>query len=103
MAEGLEDGGNPEFRVLWLTPLRSLAADTAIALSELAAGVGLEDWTVEIRTGDTKASVRARQKRRLPTCLITTPESLSLLLTYEETREKMRSLRAVVCDVWHED
>ena len=102
VAEGLRDGGDPEFRMLWLTPLRSLAADTARALGEFAGGAGLPDWTVEIRTGDTKASLKARQKRRLPTCLITTPESLSLLLTYPETRQTMKSLRAVVCDEWHE-
>ena len=102
VAEGLADGGKPGIRMLWLTPLRSLAADTARALEEFAAGVGLVDWTVEIRTGDTKASIKARQKRRLPTCLITTPESLSLLLTYEATREMMGTLKAVVCDEWHE-
>ncbi len=54
------------------------------------------------RTGDTSASVRTRQKARLPTVLVTTPESLSLLLTYPDAREKFAGLRCVVCDEWHE-
>ncbi len=102
VAEGLADGDGEGIRVIWLTPLRALASDTAKALRELAEGVGLGAWTIEMRTGDTKASVRARQRRRLPTCLITTPESLSLMLTYPDTAEKMRTLRAVVVDEWHE-
>ena len=87
--------------VLWLTPLRALAADTVAALRAPVEGMGLP-WTVEIRTGDTSSSVRAKQRKRLPTVLVTTPESLSLLLTYPEMREKMATLKCVVVDEWHE-
>ena len=88
-------------RVLWLTPLRALATDTAAALREPVEQLGLP-WTVEGRTGDTASSLRARQRERLPTALLTTPESLSVLLSYPETRERMASLRCVVVDEWHE-
>ncbi len=91
----------PPIRVLWLTPLRALSADTALALQAPLAHLGLK-WDVGLRTSDTKASVRAKQRLRLPSVLITTPESLSLLLTHEETREKFSGLRAVIVDEWHE-
>lgn len=75
-----EPGRGPRpFRVLWLTPLRALAADTRAALALPVNDLDLR-WTVETRTGDTSSSTRARQGRRLPSALITTPESLSLLL-----------------------
>ncbi|HWL92912.1 MAG TPA: ligase-associated DNA damage response DEXH box helicase, partial [Phycisphaerae bacterium] len=88
-------------RVLWLTPLRALANDTLESLRAPVNELGLP-WSGELRTGDTSSSVRLRQKKRFPTVLVTTPESLSLQLTYEETREKLRTLRCVVVDEWHE-
>lgn len=91
----------PPIHVLWITPLRALAADTLNALRAPLDDLGLP-WTVEIRTGDTSAVTRARQRRRLPTALITTPESLSLLLTQPEWRAQFATLRMVVVDEWHE-
>ena len=88
-------------QALWITPMRALAADTLQALTAPIAALGLP-WTVEMRTGDTSATLRKRQRERLPTALIITPESLSLLLTYPETREQMRTLRTVIVDEWHE-
>ena len=91
----------PPLRVLWITPLRALAADTeeALRLPIQELGIG---WTLESRTGDTSAAVRARQRRRLPTALITTPESLSLLLARDDAVELFNDLRLVVVDEWHE-
>jgi ATP-dependent helicase Lhr and Lhr-like helicase len=91
----------PPLRVLWLTPLRALAADTAESLAEPMNALGLP-WSLETRTGDTKAGVRARQRRKLPTALITTPESLSLLLSWENSAELFGDLRLIVVDEWHE-
>lgn len=91
----------PPLRVLWITPLRALAADTEAALREPMEALGLP-WTLERRTGDTAASLRARQKERLPTVLITTPESLSLMLSWPHVREQFAHLRCVVVDEWHE-
>jgi ATP-dependent Lhr-like helicase len=99
MAEGGEK--NPPLRVLWITPLRALVADTENALR--AALTGLEiPWRLESRTGDTKAAIRERQKKRLPTALVTTPESLSIFLSRENAREMFADLRLVIVDEWHE-
>jgi ATP-dependent Lhr-like helicase len=88
-------------RVLWITPLRALASDTAFSLREPLEGLGL-DWRVELRTGDTSSTLKAKQRRDMPQCLVTTPESATLLLTYPESRDMFASLRAVVVDEWHE-
>jgi ATP-dependent helicase Lhr and Lhr-like helicase len=93
--------GAPPLRVLWVTPLRALAADTAEALHHPLRSLSL-GWTLETRTGDTSAAVRARQSRRLPTALVTTPESLSLLLTRDDVQQTFADLRLVVIDEWHE-
>ena len=91
----------PPLRVLWVTPLRALAADT---LESLAAPLNDLDvpWTLESRTGDTKPGMRARQSKRLPTAMVTTPESLTLMLTRADALEIFADLRAVVVDEWHE-
>ena len=91
----------PHLRVLWLTPLRALVEDTTRTLEELTEGLGLP-WTIQSRTGDTSGSVKAKQRKKYPSCLVTTPESLSLLLSYPETKEAFSDLRAVIVDEWHE-
>lgn len=88
-------------QVLWITPMRALAADTARALQAPLDDLGLS-WTVGVRSGDTGSAERARQARRLPSALITTPESLTLLLTRASAQSDFASLRMVVVDEWHE-
>jgi ATP-dependent helicase Lhr and Lhr-like helicase len=87
--------------VLWITPMRALAADTERSLKLPLEQLEL-NWTVEMRTGDTSAAQRARQSRRLPSTLITTPESLSLLLSRADAKEVFATLKMVVVDEWHE-
>ncbi len=87
--------------VLWVTPLRALAADTLAALQQAAAEFGLP-WQVATRTGDTPAAVKKRQQKKLPTVLVTTPESLHLLLSHAAARERFNHLDLVVVDEWHE-
>ncbi|CAG1011337.1 hypothetical protein RHIZO_04000 [Rhizobiaceae bacterium] len=96
-----EPGAAPPLTVVWITPLRALAADTALALARAAAALR-PAWTVDVRTGDTPASARARQDRRLPTALVTTPESLTLLLSRADWCERFAHLAAIVVDEWHE-
>lgn len=91
----------PPLRVLWITPLRALASDTTAALAAPLSDLGIP-WSLETRTGDTAAHVRARQRRRLPTVLVTTPESLSLLLSRPDAQEQFADLQLVVVDEWHE-
>jgi ATP-dependent Lhr-like helicase len=92
----------PPLGILWLTPMRALAADSARAIAAPLADVGLGAWTVGIRTGDTPSAERARQDRRFPTALITTPESLSLMLTREQARAELSTIHTVIVDEWHE-
>lgn len=88
-------------KILWVTPMRALAKDTADTLAACAAEV-MPHWCVQMRTGDTGAAVRARQAKRLPEVLITTPESLCLLLADSQAHNKLRSVQAVIVDEWHE-
>ena len=104
-ANGRQEAGkrndSPPLTVLWVTPLRALAADTTASLLAPLEDLGVP-WSVELRTGDTAPSVRKRQAERLPTALVTTPESLSLMLASEGVAERFARLRLVVCDEWHE-
>ncbi|RSZ58925.1 ligase-associated DNA damage response DEXH box helicase [Massilia atriviolacea] len=88
-------------RVLWITPMRALAADTQRALVESSA-VLAPGWTVGARTGDTGSAERARQSRAMPSALITTPESLSLLLSHAAAQSQFASLDMIIIDEWHE-
>jgi ATP-dependent Lhr-like helicase len=91
----------PGLQVLWLTPMRALAADTTRALAEPLRSLA-PSWRVGQRTGDTPAAERARQDRRMPEALVTTPESLSLLLTRERAAAELAGVHTVVVDEWHE-
>jgi ATP-dependent helicase Lhr and Lhr-like helicase len=93
--------GSVPLRVLWITPMRALAADTQLSLERAVQGLELP-WTVGLRTGDTSSAERAKQARRLPSALVTTPESLSLMLSNADARTKLSELRLVVVDEWHE-
>ena len=81
--------------------MRALAADTARALQTPVDDLQIP-WSIGLRTGDTSSSERARQSRRLPTTLITTPESLTLLLARADAQAALASLRMIVVDEWHE-
>jgi ATP-dependent Lhr-like helicase len=88
-------------RVLWITPMRALAADTTRALEEPLPSL-LPSWNVGTRTGDTTSSERARQTKSLPPVLVTTPESLTLLLSKTDAIAQFKSLDMVIVDEWHE-
>lgn len=87
--------------VLWVTPMRALSQDTLLALQDAAAALA-PHWTLAARTGDTSSGERAAQQRRWPTALVTTPESLSLMLSRADAPDVMRRVRLVVVDEWHE-
>lgn len=88
-------------QVLWITPLRALASDTARALQAAIDGIGL-GWKVGLRTGDASSRERRQAREGRVDVLVTTPESLALLLSYPDTLPRMRRLRCVVVDEWHE-
>lgn len=88
-------------RVLWVTPMRALAFDTHRALTDSLASLGLP-YTVALRTGDTSASERARIDRDPPFALVTTPESLSLLISRGDAGDRFSRVDVIVVDEWHE-
>jgi ATP-dependent helicase Lhr and Lhr-like helicase len=99
---------NTGLRVLWITPMRALAADTQRSLETSAAELAaaspdvIGTWSIGARTGDTGAAERARQSKSLPGALITTPESLSLLLSHAAARDQFKHLDMIIIDEWHE-
>ncbi|MDB4562183.1 ligase-associated DNA damage response DEXH box helicase [Akkermansiaceae bacterium] len=101
VAEAIETKDTKGCRVLWITPLRALAQDTWKSLNEPLGDLDLK-LEIGIRTGDTNAYQKAKQKKKLPFCLITTPESLSLFLTHDNFRENLNGLTTIVVDEWHE-
>lgn len=88
-------------KLLWITPLRALAKDIGRAMEEVIAETGLQ-WAVGIRNGDTTTAERQRQKTRMPEVLITTPESLHLLLAQKDAAAIFDSLDFIAVDEWHE-
>ncbi|PPT92010.1 ligase-associated DNA damage response DEXH box helicase [Xanthomonas theicola] len=88
-------------KVLWITPLRALAADTLRALREPAQALDL-DWQIGLRTGDASARDKRLARSGRLDVLVTTPESLALLLSYPDTAPQLAALRCVIVDEWHE-
>lgn len=88
-------------KLVWISPLRSLAKDLAKAMSTAVEEIGL-DWTVEVRNGDTPQKERRRQERLMPDILLTTPETLHILFSQKNNSRFFKSLRCVAVDEWHE-
>ncbi len=111
LREGLESGGLPdETRVVYVSPLKALSADIHRNLAEprreiraLAREAGLPDVRISaaVRSGDTTQAERATMLRTPPHILVTTPESLYLLLTAARGREMLRTARTVIVDEIH--
>jgi ATP-dependent Lhr-like helicase len=108
--EGLRTPLPDEVRVVYISPLRALSADIHKNLAEPRRGIrqiaeemGLDAprITAAVRTGDTTSSERAAMLRKPPHILVTTPESLYLLLTAERSREMLRTARTVIVDEIH--
>jgi len=87
--------------MLWITPLRALTNDIRKAMQEACDKMGLP-WQIATRTGDTSAAEKAALKRKLPEVLLTTPESLHLMLAQKEYPKLFSQLQVVVIDEWHE-
>ncbi len=92
--------------VVYVSPLRALSNDVQKNLAAPLAAIreidpSLPDVRVLVRTGDTSTSERAAMKRRAPHILVTTPESLYILLTSAGGRTMLRDVRAVIVDEIH--
>src|SRR5256885_4581592 len=108
--EGLRGPLPDEVRVVYVSPLKALSADIHKNLAEPRKGIrriaeemGLEAprITAAVRTVDTTQTERASMLRTPPHILVTTPESLYLLLTAERSREMLRTARMVIVDEIH--
>jgi ATP-dependent helicase Lhr and Lhr-like helicase len=108
--EALEGPLPDEVRVLYVSPLKALSADIQKNLAEprraiveraKALGLPLPEITSAVRTGDTPPGERAAMIRTPPHVLVTTPESLYLLLTSERSRVMLRTVRTVIVDEIH--
>lgn len=88
-------------KAIWITPLRALSVEIQQAAQRFADDLGT-GLTVGIRSGDTSQSERAKQKKQMPDLLITTPESLMLLLASKGYKKMFKNLTAIVVDEWHE-
>lgn len=88
-------------KAVWITPLRALAVDIKSSAEKLIEDLDF-NISVGIRNGDTSQKERQRQKRNMPNLLITTPESLHLLLATKTYPKIFEDCKAVVADEWHE-
>ncbi|NJI72509.1 ligase-associated DNA damage response DEXH box helicase [Sphingobacterium kitahiroshimense] len=98
---GSKRKGKLGLRVIWITPLRSLAKDLARAMEEALFQLDV-DWRVGVRNGDTSVSEKQKQKRAMPQVLLITPESLHLLLAQKNNDNIFDDLTCIVADEWHE-
>ena len=88
-------------RVMWITPMRALAADSAKALQKSVTAL-TSDCDVALQTGDTDSAARAAILRKPPFALVTTPESLTLMFTRATNQPNLSKLQVLVVDEWHE-
>jgi len=88
-------------KAIWITPIRALAKEIEYSAKRAIEGLKL-NWRVGIRSGDTSTRERAKQKERPPDLLITTPESLHLLLSQKGCTQYFAGLQTIVSDEWHE-
>lgn len=96
LAEGAHDG----MHTLYISPLKALAADIKRNLTTPVEDMGLP-IRIDDRTGDTSATRRKRQRADPPHILLTTPESLALLVSYEDAPRMFKGLKRVVIDEIH--
>ncbi len=88
-------------KLLWISPLRSLAKDLAKAMTEAVEDIGL-DWSVQVRNGDTPTAIRRKQERLMPDVLLTTPETMHVMFSQKKSSKFFKSVKCVAIDEWHE-
>ena len=95
------DPKKKSLQALWVTPLRALSQEIFEALEKASVEMKL-DIKVGLRNGDTSTKERTKQRKSLPPLLITTPESLQLLLASKGYETRFKHLRSIVIDEWHD-
>lgn len=87
--------------IIWVSPIRALTKEIRISTEKAIEGLGL-DWKVGIRSGDTPTAERKKQLNKPPQVLITTPESLHVIMSTRGYSRFYKSLNAIIFDEWHE-
>jgi len=96
-----QKGSSKGLQMIWITPIRALSKE--IEISGIRAINGLDvSWSIGKRTGDTSTKEREAIKKKPPNVLITTPESLHLMLASKKYPDLFKNLKTMVCDEWHE-
>ena len=90
-----------KIQAIWITPIRALSKEIQLAAELAASGLG-SPWIAGVRSGDTGAKEKLRQKETPPQFLITTPESLHILLSQKGYEDYFSGLKTIVLDEWHE-
>ena len=88
-------------QLIWISPIRALTKEIQTAIKRVVSDLDIP-WNVSVRTGDTSDVERKMQKDMAPEVLITTPESIHLLLAQRHYPDYFSTLKAVVVDEWHE-
>jgi len=88
-------------KLIWISPLRSLAKDLAKAMTTAVEEIGL-DWEIAVRNGDTPTNIRRKQERSMPDILLTTPETLHLLFSQKRNSRWFKNVNCIAVDEWHE-
>lgn len=101
LADKLKGDYKKGLKVLWITPLKALSVDITNALQEAADELET-GWRVERRSGDISSAKKAAQLKNSPDCLVTTPESLQIMLARKGYEKFFKYLDAVIIDEWHE-
>jgi ATP-dependent helicase Lhr and Lhr-like helicase len=97
--EGIDE--NKGLQLIWVTPIRALAKEIFLATERAIEGLG-SSWKVELRSGDTTTTTRQKQWTHPPQILITTPESIHVMLATKGHEDFFKHLKAIVVDEWHE-
>ena len=92
-------GNGPQ--AIWITPIRALGREIELSANRAIKGLDVP-WKVGVRSGDTSAKERMKQKEKPPDFLITTPESLHLLLAQKGYEDYFKNLKVIDADEWHE-
>ncbi len=98
---GLERDLDKGLKVLWITPLRALSKEISLSCSRMVEELDL-DWKVGVRTGDTSTKDRQKQFTSPPQILVTTPESIHVILASGKQDKLFGNLEAIIVDEWHD-
>ncbi len=97
----IDDEAVTGLQCIWISPIRALTKEIKLAAERAIDGLGL-DWRVGVRSGDTPTAERKKQFEDPPQLLITTPESLHIILCNKNHKKLLKNTKSIIIDEWHE-